>query len=155
MHEGIGKKSKLTVKEKILKYCGIEIKANEALIVLIEKKDGNLQYIESMTKRIALSDDESRDAVLLFQETIAAFLRSNHVSIVAVKKRSKKGVYAGGALTFKIEALLQVNPICEVHLVPGPTINASNKKNAFLMPNTLHKYQTEAYLTACCYAAMN
>lgn len=136
-----------------MKYCGVEIKANEAIIVLIEKQDGNLQYIESMTKRIALSDDESRDAVLLFQETLTAFFRTNHVSIVAVKKRSKKGTFSGGALTFKIEALLQVNPISEVYLVAGPTITASNKKNAFLIPNTLHKYQTEAYLTACCYAA--
>lgn len=137
---------------KTLRYCGIEIKANEALLALVEKKDESLQYVESVIKKIALTDDESREAVMLFQDTIATFLRSNHVSVVAVKKRNKKGEYAGSAITFKIEALLQVNSICDVVLVPGPTIIASNRKNSFVIPATLNKYQNDAYLAACCCA---
>jgi len=135
-----------------MKYCGMELKGSEALIAIVEKDEAGLHYVESQNKRIALTDDESQAAVKLFQEAIAAFLRTNQISIVAIKKRNKKGEFSSGAVSFKIEGLLQVNPVCEVRLIAAPTIAASHRRNNFPTPPKLNKYQLDAYLTACCCA---
>jgi len=79
----------------------------------------------------------------------AAFVRDNGISRIAIKKRSKKGEFAGGPTTFKIEGVFQLLDNCEVTLLSPQTINAQNKKHNFDLPATLNKYQHEAYKTAC------
>lgn len=139
-------------KDIVLKHCGIEIKSREAILVIVEAREDGLHFIDSKTRRIALADDDSQDSVKLFLTTMEAFLRNNQIQNLALKKRSKKGDFAGGPMTFKIEALLQINSVCPVQLLAGPTIAASNRLNNFALPAGLNKYQEEAYFTACCSA---
>ena len=69
--------------------------------------------------------------------------------IKRIKKRGKKGEYAGGPTTFKIEGILQMLANCDVVLISPQTISAQARKHGFAMPTTLNKYQHDAYSTAC------
>ena len=126
--------------------CGIEIKGSEAIIAVAAQ---DLTHVALATKKIALEDDDEAASVKAFARQVAAFVRDNGITRIAIKKRSKKGEFAGGPTTFKIEGVLQLLDGVEVTLLSPQTINAQNKKHTFDLPATLNKYQHEAYKTAC------
>ena len=72
----------------------------------------------------------------------------NHVNKIALKKRAQKGNFAGGAVTFKSETIIQLNTVAEVIFVTPQAINKYTKKNEVEMPNELNKYQEQAYLSS-------
>lgn len=126
--------------------CGIEIKGSEAIIAVAAP---DLTHVTMATKKIALEDDDEAANVKAFASQVAAFVRDNGITRIAIKKRSKKGEFAGGPTTFKIEGVLQLLDGVEVTLLSPQTINAQYKKHSFELPATLNKYQHEAFKTAC------
>ena len=131
-----------------MNICGIEIKGSEAIIAVAALDGSTLSHIPLATKKIALDDDDAAN-VKLFAAQVASFVRENAVDRIAIKKRSKKGEFAGGPTTFKIEGVFQLLDGCEVTLLSPQTINAQAKKHNFELPGTLNKYQHEAYKAAC------
>lgn len=129
--------------------CGVEIKGSEAIFAVVEVIEGRWTHLPTETKRIALADDEDSKNVQSFSDLIAGFLRDNNLTEVALKKRGKKGEFAGGPTTFKIEGVFQLNRECSVQLISAPTIAAQCRRHEFAIPLTLNKYQTEAFKTAC------
>lgn len=132
-----------------MKLCGIEIKGSEAIIAVASLDGSTLGHVALATKKIALEDDEDAANVKLFAAQVASFVRENSIDRIAIKKRSKKGEFAGGPTTFKIEGVLQLLDGCEVTLLSPQTITAQAKKQSGELPATLNKYQHEAYKTAC------
>lgn len=132
-----------------MKICGIEIKGSEAIIALASLDNQTLSHVALTTKKIALEDDDEAANVKAFAAQVAAFVKQNAIEQIVIKKRSKKGEFAGGPTTFKIEGLLQLLDACEVTLLSPQTINAQHKKHAFALPTTLNKYQHEAFKAAC------
>ncbi|WP_339426152.1 DUF3010 family protein [Pseudomonas proteolytica] len=126
--------------------CGIEIKGSEAIIAVAAP---DLTHVTLATKKIALEDDDEAANVKAFASQVAAFVRDNGITRIAIKKRSKKGEFAGGPTTFKIEGVLQLLDGVDVTLLSPQTINAQYKKHSFELPATLNKYQHEAFKTAC------
>lgn len=132
-----------------MKICGVEIKGSEAIFAVASRATGALEHLPLSTKKIALEDDDESVNVKAFAALISTFVRDNDITRIAIKKRSKKGEFAGGPTTFKIEGVLQLLEGVEVTLLSPQTINAQNKKHNFDLPATLNKYQHEAYKTAC------
>lgn len=132
-----------------MRICGVEIKGSEAIFAVTEWADGQFVYISTETKRIALADDDEAANVRSFADLVAGFLRDNKISHVAIKKRGKKGEYAGGPTTFKIEGVFQLLKEVQVDLLPAPTIAAQARKYEFPSPKSLNKYQEDAFRTAC------
>ena len=132
-----------------MKTCGIEIKGSEAIFAIASLQGDALQHVAIATKKIALEDDDEAANVKAFASQVAAFVRDNGITRIAIKKRSKKGEFAGGPTTFKIEGVLQLLDGVEVTLLSPQTINAQYKKHSFVLPATLNKYQHEAFKTAC------
>ncbi|MGA1931831.1 DUF3010 family protein [Arcobacter sp. YIC-464] len=131
-----------------MKLCGVELKANNAIFSVFEKNDDDIViYIDLKIKKITLEDDESQEAVKKFSKEINDFLQENKIEKLYVKKRAKKGNFAGGAVTFKMETVLQLNSICDVDLVSSQTISSFEKRNMIEFPHTLKKYQEGSYLT--------
>ena len=129
--------------------CGVEIKGSEAIFALATLQHGGIEHLPLATKRIALEDDDESINVKAFATQIASFVRENGISHIVIKKRSKKGEFAGGPTTFKIETIFQLLSDCEVTLMSPQTSNAQNKKHDFALPASLNKYQHEAYKAAC------
>jgi hypothetical protein len=126
-----------------MNICGIELKSNYAVLVVLKDKE----FIDLKIKKIVLEDDEKQDSIRTFCNEFLLFLEKNEIEKIYIKKRAKKGTFAGGANTFKIEALIQLNPICEVNLISAQTISSFEKKNTVTFPENLKKYQGQAYLT--------
>ncbi|KRP81762.1 DUF3010 family protein [Pseudomonas veronii] len=129
--------------------CGIEIKGSEAIIAVASLNNQTLTHVALATKKIALEDDDDAANVKAFATQVKAFVQDNAIERIAIKKRSKKGEFAGGPTTFKIEGVFQLLEGVEVTLLSPQTINAQNKKHNFDLPATLNKYQHEAFKAAC------
>ena len=129
-----------------MNICGIELKANNVILVVLE--DG--KYLDTKIKKLILEDDEKQDDIRKFCNGFLDFLEKNKIEKIYVKKRAKKGTFAGGAVTFKIEGLIQLNPLCSVDLISSQSISTFEKKNQIEFPKELKKYQEQAYITALC-----
>lgn len=132
-----------------MKICGIEIKGSEALLAVVGLEGGAPAHLAAPLKKIALDDDEDAAQVKAFAAQCQAFVREQQIDALAIKKRSKKGDFAGGPTTFKIEGILQLLEQCEVQLVSPQTLTAQARKHTLELPASLNKYQHEAYKSAC------
>ena len=129
-----------------MNICGIELKANNVILVVLK----NNEYIDIKIKKIVLEDDEKQEDIRKFCNEFLDFLQKNEIEKVFIKKRAKKGAFSGGAVTFKLEGLIQLNPFCSVDLVSAQSVSTFEKKNQIEFPKELKKYQEQAYLTALC-----
>ena len=120
------------------------IKANNVILAVLN----NDEYVDIKIKKITLEDDEKQENIQKFCNEFLDFLQKNQIEKIFIKKRSKKGAFSGGAVTFKIEGLIQLNPLCSVDLISSQSINAFEKKNEIVFPKELNKYQEQAYLSA-------
>ena len=128
--------------------CGIEMSGSEAVLVLINGTLQNFSHHEVEPRKLKLSDDNDPDEVKAFRDSLFAFFRENNVNLVAIKKRGKKGDYAGGPIGFKLEGITQLYDNCPVILVAPQTISAAVKKNSPFTLKSLRKYQHTAFQTA-------
>ena len=129
-----------------MNICGIELKANNVILVVLK----NNEYIDIKIKKIVLEDDEKQEDIRKFCNEFLDFLQKNEIEKIFIKKRAKKGNFSGGAVTFKMEGLIQLNPLCSVELISTQTVSTFEKKNQIQFPKELNKYQEQAYLTALC-----
>ena len=129
--------------------CGVEIKSNEAIFAIVESdSDDNVTHINSTTKKLALHDHEDAASLHALTKAIAAFINENKIQGFVIKSRQKTGQMAAGGITFKIETLLQLSGI-EVTFVSPPTLTAFQKKsNVSTPPQSVNRYQADAYRAA-------
>ncbi len=129
-----------------MKYCGIELKSNEARLVCIETTDTAYEFIESKTKKIKLADPKSQEATLAFKEAFLAFFKRNQFDKIGIKERGRKGKFAGGADSFKMEGIIQSLPF-PIEILHGNTIKSKIKGKA-LKSDNINAYQEEALKVA-------
>ncbi|MBA1201618.1 DUF3010 family protein [Pseudomonas capeferrum] len=132
-----------------MNICGIEIKGSELMLAVVTLEEGLPRHVLPAIKKLGLEDDEDAGQVKAFARQIQALVREHHIDKVAIKKRGKKGEFAGGPVTFKLEGILQLLEGCEVQLLSPQTLGAQVRKHAIEPPASLHKYQHEAYKSAC------
>ena len=137
------------------KICGIELKSSDAILAVIEESDGDVEFIDVEPRKINIENDESCADVQSFYDSFVNFLRTHHIDVVVVKKGAKKGKMAGGAVSFKLEALIQLNGAVGVKFVSGQGIAAGNKREPFDIPHELNKYQEAAFMAASLYTRQN
>jgi len=131
-----------------MKTCGVEIKASEAIFALASLDGSAVTHVPLILKKLALEDDEVVANVRAFAAQAAAFVAEHGIQRLAIKKRSKKGEFAGGPTTFKIEGILQLLEGCETVLVSPQTMSAQAKKLGAELPASLNKYQHDAFKAA-------
>ena len=130
-----------------MKYCGIELKSNEARIVSIEVDEtGDYKYIANKTKKIKLNDSKSQIATQSFKEAFNKFFQDNNFDKIGVKERMKRGKYAGGADSFKMEGILQTLEY-PIEILHTATVKARIKGKA-LKTDDINGYQEEALKVA-------
>jgi len=130
-----------------MRYCGIELRSNEARIVSIETgEDGNYELIASQTKKIKLNDSKSQEATKSFREALSKFFQDNNFDKIAIKERAKRGKYAGGADSFKMEGILQTLDY-PIEIFHTATIKAKTKEKE-LKTDDINVYQKEALKVA-------
>jgi len=135
-----------------MKVCGIELKSNYTVLTLIDySSDDIINYIDLKIKKIILEDDEDQKSILKYLDEINAFFTNNKVEKILIKKRSKKGAFSGGSISFKMEGLIQLYSNACVKLVSSQSISSYEKKNDIIFPKELKKYQEQAFLSVVSY----
>lgn len=131
-----------------MKVCGVEIKAKEAILAIVESDtEGNLAHIKSASKKLTLNDDRDCKSLEVLYEAIKAFAKDHKLNSFVIKTRQTKGQMAAGGITFKIEGLFQLSGI-PVDFVSPQALSKLASKNTGAIPPTINQYQEDAYLAA-------
>lgn len=126
----------------------MELKSSEARLVVLNGAKTSYAHINVKPRKLVLGDDEEPDEVRAFRDSLYAFLRVNGIELVAIKKRGKTGDYAGGPVSFKLEAITQLCTDCRIVLVAPQTIAAALRNHPTLLPKDLPQYQQSAFEVA-------
>lgn len=131
-----------------MRVCGIEISGSSATIVVLDGTLDDFQIFQTGLSRIDLNNSESVVDVRTFKDTFQALVINHNIEKIGIKRRSTRGQYAGGAVSFKIEGIIQVASNIDVSLIPPQTISSTLRN--FPPPNLvrLFAYQRTAYNTA-------
>lgn len=88
--------------------CGVELTGSDAVICLLNLDQGQFSLPECKVRKLALKKNHTRDDLLDFQAAFAALMSEYGVQKVVIKERMPKGKFAGGAVSFKLEATIQL-----------------------------------------------
>lgn len=108
-----------------MRICGVELVGSEANICLLEKNGQLFELPDCRARKLSLPKNHQRDDLKEFQFAFAKLLEDYKVKKVAIKERMTKGKFAGGAVSFKLEAAIQLIDAVDVVI-----LNASDIKTA-------------------------
>lgn len=129
-----------------MRICGVEIKGSTARLAVVEEDDdGGPRLVPSETKKITLKDDRSKDSLNSFKGAIESFIHENSIDAVCIKERAKKGSFAGGAISFKIETLIQLVESCDVNFISSQRLAMFAKTNYAGAPAETPAYLATAF----------
>jgi hypothetical protein len=131
-----------------MRICGCEISAQEVRLAVVELNDEqNVELLRIKQTRIELKDDTSEENLRSFLAALQEFSRENTISTFVIKTRAKKGRMAGGAVSFKIETLIQLVEGCNTRFVSPMALSNFAKKELEGYPEKLPVYLKNAFLS--------
>ncbi len=136
-----------------MKYCGIELKGDEARIIGIKTKGDSYTVIPLAVDKFKIKDPSSQQDMQAFAATFQSFLAAAHFDVIGIKGRMTKGRFAGGSTSFKMEGILQCMPF-PISIINPATIR-SKLKNTELDLTGCKEYQIEALKVVLTMVMMN
>lgn len=133
--------------------CGIELTGSDAVVCLLDQDQGQFLLPECRVRKISLKKNHTREDLRQFQAAFAKLMEDYRVDQVVIKERMTKGKFAGGAISFKMEAAIQLitDPALEITLVTPSLIKSTLATNPLpiAFPDTgLKGFQEAAFVTA-------
>jgi hypothetical protein len=130
-----------------MRVCGYEISAQEVRFAVVQLNDeSKVEMLRLKTTRIKLADDTSEADLRSFQADLQEFARENQIDTFVIKTRARKGKMAGGAVSFKIETLIQLVEGCDTRFVSPVALSNFAKKQLDAYPEKLLVYLKNAFL---------
>ena len=131
-----------------MRICGCEISAQEVRLAVVYLDDeNNIEMLRLKTTRIELADDTSEADLRSFLADLQEFARENEIDTFVIKTRAKKGRMAGGAVSFKIETLIQLVEGCQTKGVSPVARSHFAKKDRGEYPEKRPVYLKNAFLS--------
>lgn len=133
--------------------CGVELTGSDAVVCLLNLDRGQFTLPECKVRKLSLTKNHTREDLKQFQAAFAELMAEHGVSSVAIKERMPKGKFAGGAISFKLEAAIQLIPDTglEVRLLPPALIKSTLAANPLPIPfaeTGLKVFQETAFTAA-------
>lgn len=125
-----------------MKYCGIELKADEARVISVETKGDSYTVTVLPVDRFKIKDPSSQQEMQSFAKAFQLFLSKGHFGAIGIKGRMTKGRFAGGSTSFKMEGIIQCMPYT-VTIINPATIR-SKLKDTELNLDGCREHQIEA-----------
>ena len=130
-----------------MRICGCEISAQEVRLAVVELNDEqNVELFRIKKTRIELKDDMSEENLRSFLAALQEFSQENTIGTFVIKTRAKKGRMTGGAVSFKIETLIQLVEGCNTRFVSPVALSNFAKKELEGYPEKLPVYLKNAFL---------
>ena len=131
-----------------MRVCGCEISASEVRLAVVHLNDeGNIEMLRLKPTRIELEDDTSEADLRSFLAALREFSSKNEIDTFVIKTRAKKGRIAGGAVSFKIEVLIQLVEGCSTRFVSPVALSHFAKKEVEEYPEKMPVYLKNAFLS--------
>ena len=128
-----------------MRVCGCEISAQEVRLAVVELNgERNVELLRIKTTRIELKDDTSEEDLRSFLAALQEFSQENTIGTFVIKTRAKKGRM--GAVSFKIETLIQLVDGCTTRFVSPVALSNFAKKELEGYPEKLPVYLKNAFL---------
>jgi hypothetical protein len=134
--------------DETMVICGVELTGHDAVFALIAVEGNVWRLVDSSIRKLTLTDPSNLNDVRSFRNAINALLQEHQVSKIAIKSRNESGKFAGGAVTFKMEGILQLTGIGDIELLSPQTIASELRRSPVSLPDGLYRYQEEAFKTA-------
>jgi hypothetical protein len=135
--------------------CGVELTGSDAVICLLklDQARGQFSLPECKVRKVTLKKNHTREDMLQFQSAFVELMTEFSVDKLAIKERMPKGKFAGGAISFKLEAALQLISCIEleVTLLPPGLIKSTLLSNPLPIPfadTGLKVFQETAFIAA-------
>lgn len=133
-----------------MRACGVEIKANDAIICIMSKENGLYDIPHTRVQKVSLDNAGDAEQVQKFQFTFAKLMQDYQVTHVLIRGRALKGKFAGGPIGFKVEAAIQLIQDLHVEILAGSAIKkelAKSQVNIDFRDTGLKQYQEQAFDT--------
>jgi len=107
--------------------CGVELTGSDAVVCFLNLDKGQFSLPESKVRKLSLKKNHTREDLQQFQAAFAELMIEHEVTSVAIKERMPKGKFAGGAISFKLEAAIQLIASSEldVMLLPSALVKST------------------------------
>lgn len=133
--------------------CGVELTGSDAVVCFLNMDRGQFNLPECKVRKLSLPKNHSREDLKQFQAAFGALMAEYGVAHVAIKERMPKGKFAGGAVSFKMEAAIQLITDIEltVTLLPSALIKstlAANPLPIAFAETGLKAFQEAAFVSA-------
>jgi len=141
-----------------MRVCGVELKGNDANIVVMSKADGLYDLPHIRVPRISIKDGSDQEEIRKFQFTFKKLLEDYQIDKVVIKGRALKGKFAGGGIGFKLEAALQLIDGIDAEIISASTIKTTLAKTQIgidFRDTGLKKFQETAFEAVFCYLENN
>lgn len=137
-----------------MRICGVDIKGTEAVISILEYREGLFTIPECRARKIVFSKQNRTSDLRYFQSSFAKLMSDYKVDAIMIKERPLSGKFSGGGLGFKMEAALQLIDDLDVQTMNASTLKAIIKRNPIAVEfaeTGLKVFQEQAFEVA--YAA--
>lgn len=127
--------------------CGIDISARRAIFVFLRQTGDMIEDVTGKQTQLKIGDEDDPGEVRHFCRSAHAILEGQRPERIAIVQRKKKGNFASGGTTFKLEGLLQLYPHKDIAIV-APVILRQFSKDRRPVLSPRFAYQKNAYLLA-------
>ena len=134
-----------------MKICGVDLVGNDAIICLLFLDKQQFSLPECRVRKLTLPKDHTRDDLRYFEESFAKLMNDYMVDKVAIRERPLKGKFAGGAISFKLEAVIQLISEIEVEILTPSQIKSAQKESQLPIAfedTGLKAFQKDAFIVA-------
>lgn len=137
-----------------MRICGVELTASDVVICLLAQGKGGFNLPDCKVRKLTLKRKHTGEDLRQLQVEFATLMSGYSVDKVVIKERMPKGKFAGGAVSFKLEAAIQLIPDLDVTLITPSQIKSALLENPLMIDFSetgLKVFQENAFKTA--YAA--
>ena len=137
-----------------MKVCGVELKGNDAIICIMSRENGLYDIPRTRVQKISLADAADAEQVRKFQFTFAKLMEDYQVTHAVIKGRALKGKFAGGPVSFKLEAAIQLIPNLTVEILSASFIKKELNRTEIeidFRDTGLKQYQEQAFNSVFAY----
>lgn len=133
--------------------CGVELTGSDAVVCLLNLDRGQFILPECRIRKLSLNKNHTREDLKQFQAAFAELMAEYDVTGVVIRERMPKGKFAGGAISFKMEAAIQLisSVDLEVRLLPPALIKSTLAARPLPIPfaeTGLKAFQETAFVAA-------
>nr|WP_086938883.1 DUF3010 family protein [Thaumasiovibrio occultus] len=140
-----------------MKICAVDIKNNEAIVVLASMDQGMMAVHDCRVTAVSLKVEHDAQTLAEFQKSFAKLMQDYQIENVVIRERMGKGKFAASGLSFKLEAAIQLIEGLNIDVLTAQQAKESLKRTPFQMKAKdvgLRQFQEEAFKTAFAFLNM-